>query len=146
MSYYTMNEIPTGDLAKVPLRAIPPISIPTKETKNTPKKEKVGATKDIIVNSKEVAVLLKKHACLACHAEASKVVGPAYTEIAKRNYTNEQILELVYKPKPENWPDYATEMAPMSHVPKADVLKIAAWINTLGKKGKTDLNKIDNHD
>ena len=141
-----MNEIPTGDLAKVPLRTITPASTSTKEIKGSLKKEKIGAIKDIIVNSKEVAVLLKKHACLACHAEANKVVGPAYTDIAKRNYTNEQILELVYRPKPENWPDYATEMAPMSHVPKADVLKIAAWINTLGKKSKVDLNKIENQD
>lgn len=146
MSYYTLNEIPSGDLAKVPLRAFPPTSVPVKEIKSATKKEKVGASKDIVVNSKEVAVLLKKHACLACHAEGSKVIGPSYTDIAKRNYTNEQILALVYEPKPENWPEYATAMAPMSHVPKGDVLKIAAWINSLGKKSKVDLNKIENRD
>ena len=146
MSYYTLNEIPLGDLAKVPLRAFPPTSVPVKEIKSATKKEKVGASKDIVVNSKEVAVLLKKHACLACHAEGSKVIGPSYTDIAKRNYTNEQILALVYEPKPENWPEYATAMAPMSHVPKGDVLKIAAWINSLGKKSKVDLNKIENRD
>ena len=146
MSYYTLNEIPSGDLAKVPLRAINPTSVPVKEIKSATKKEKVGASKDIVVNSKEVAVLLKKHACLACHAEGSKVIGPSYTDIAKRNYTNEQILALVYEPKPENWPEYATAMAPMSHVPKGDVLKIAAWINSLGKKSKVDLNKIENRD
>ncbi len=146
VSYYTLNEIPTGDLAKVPLRANQPAISPVKEIKSATKKEKIGASKDIIVNSKEVAVLLKKHACLACHAEGSKVIGPAYTDIAKRNYTNEQILALVYEPKPENWPEYATAMAPMSHVPKADVLKIAAWINSLDKKSKADLNKIENRD
>ena len=146
MSYYTLNEIPLGDLAKVPLRAINPTSVPVKEIKSATKKEKVGVSKDIVVNSKEVAVLLKKHACLACHAEGSKVIGPSYTDIAKRNYTNEQILALVYEPKPENWPEYATAMAPMSHVPKGDVLKIAAWINSLGKKSKVDLNKIENRD
>jgi hypothetical protein len=37
-------------------------------------------------------------------------------------------------------------MASMTHVPKGDVLKIAAWINSLGKKQKTDLNKIENRD
>jgi hypothetical protein len=38
-------------------------------------------------------------------------------------------------------------MAPMSHVPKGDVLKIAAWINSLNtKKAKADLNKIENRD
>ncbi len=147
VSYYTLNEIPTGDLVKVPLRVNQPMSAPIKEVKNATKKEKIGASKEIIVNSKEVAILLKKHACLACHNEASKVIGPSYTDIAKRNYTNEQILALVYEPKPENWPEYATAMAPMSHVPKADVLKIAAWINSLGnKKAKVDLNKIENRD
>ena len=146
LSYYTLNEIPSGDLAKVPLRAIPPTTVPVKEIKSATKKEKIGASKNFIVNSKEVASLLKKHACLACHAEGSKVIGPSYTDIAKRNYTNEQILALVYEPKPENWPEYATAMAPMSHVPKGDVLKIAAWINSLGKKSKVDLNKIENRD
>ncbi len=146
LSYYTLNEIPTGDLAKVPLRAIPSTTVPVKEIKSATKKAKVGASKDIVVNSKEVAVLLKKHACLACHAEGSKVIGPSYTDIAKRNYTNEQIVALVYEPKPENWPEYASAMAPMSHVPKGDVLKIAAWINSLGKKSKVDLNKIENRD
>ncbi len=145
VSYYTLNEIPKGELAKVPARTIVPMPAPTKEIKANTKK--VSATKDIVVNSKEVAVLLKKHACLSCHAEGNKVVGPSYSEIAKRNYSNEQILDLVYNPKPENWPDYATAMAPMSHVPKADVLKIAAWINTLDtKKAKVDLNKIENRD
>jgi hypothetical protein len=60
-------------------------------------------------------------------------------DIAKRNYTDKQILALVYKPKPQNWPDYATEMAPMSHVPAGDVLKIASWIN--GLKNKALLNR-----
>ena len=146
ISYYTLNEIPTGDLAKLPLRANQPTTVPVKEIRSNIKKEKIGVSKDIIVNSKEVASLLKKHACLACHAEGSKVIGPAYTDIAKRNYTNEQILALVYEPKPENWPEYATAMASMSHVPKADVLKIAAWINSLNKKNKVDLNKIENRD
>jgi cytochrome c551/c552 len=81
-----------------------------------------------------ISNLLKKHTCSACHAKDSKLVGPAFTEIAKRNYSNQQILDLVYKPRPENWPDFATEMAPMSHVPKADVLKIAGWINGLREK------------
>ena len=135
IAYYTLNEIPTGDLAKIAFLTIQP----TKEVKVITKKEKVIANKDYVVSTKEANALLKKHACLACHNEATKVVGPSYTDIAKRNYTNEQILELVYKPQPSNWPEYATEMAPMSHVPKEDVLKIAAWINSLGgKKAKVE--------
>ena len=51
-------------------------------------------------------------------------------DVAKRNYTNDQIVDLIYNPKPEHWPGY-TEMAAMPQVPKADALKIAAWINSL---------------
>jgi hypothetical protein len=47
----------------------------------------------------------------------------------------------VYKPNPQNWPDYATEMAPMSHIPANDVLKIASWINSLGAKNKVEPNR-----
>ncbi len=147
-AFYTLNAIPEGELAKVAPRATvtTPVVASAKDVKTTVKKEMPKAAKEM-VDSKQVALLLKKHTCIACHNENAKLVGPAFSEIAKRNYTNEQILELVYKPNPENWPDFATEMAPMSHVPKADVLKIAAWINTLGvKKGKVDLNKIENHD
>ncbi|MDZ7896490.1 MAG: hypothetical protein U5N85_00465 [Arcicella sp.] len=150
IAYYTLNEIPTGDLAKISFPTTQPIKVENviaKKDKVVAKKEKVIASKEYVVNAKEVDGLLKKHACIACHNEKVKVVGPSYTEIAKRNYSNERILELVYKPEPENWPEYATEMAPMSHVPKGDVLKIAAWINSLNsKKAKVDLDKIENRD
>ncbi|MGV3586913.1 MAG: c-type cytochrome [Adhaeribacter sp.] len=75
--------------------------------------------------------LLAKNNCLACHNADKRQVGPAYKDVAKRKYTNEQIVELIHNPKPQNWPDYATEMPPMPQVPRADALKIAAWINSL---------------
>jgi cytochrome c551/c552 len=61
-------------------------------------------------------------------------VGPSYKDIAKRKYTNEQIVELIYNPKPQNWPDYATPMAPMPQVSKENAMKIAMWINSLQPK------------
>ncbi|MHA8082959.1 hypothetical protein ACST14_06030 [Aquirufa sp. A-Brett2-15D] len=123
-AYYTLNEIPAGPAL---VAAAPQVEI------------RVKVTEARVVNNGlgyELAIsnLLKKHTCSACHAKDSKLVGPSFTEIAKRNYSNQKILELVYKPNPQNWPDYATEMAPMSHVPKADVLKIAGWINGLREK------------
>ncbi|MDI9878233.1 auracyanin family protein [Flectobacillus longus] len=153
VGYYTLNNIPDGEAAqltesqKVKASTAPAPSTSTPAKKTAP----INGTKKVadagLIDSKQVATLLKKHACTSCHAEATRVVGPPFTEVAKRNYTNEQILELVYHPKPENWPDYATEMASMTHVPKADVLKIAAWINALGKKkAQADLNKLENHD
>jgi hypothetical protein len=60
-------------------------------------------------------------------------VGPAYAATAKRKHTHEEIVNLIYNPQPQNWPDYATEMPPMPQVPEEDALKIAAWINSLGK-------------
>ncbi len=79
----------------------------------------------------EVKGLLTRHTCSACHQANKRQVGPAFADVAKRKYTNDQIVELIYNPKPHNWPDYATEMPPMPQVPKADALKLAAWINSL---------------
>jgi cytochrome c len=79
---------------------------------------------------KDVEPLLKKYTCLACHTEAKKLVGPSYKDIAKKEYSDEEVLKLIYKPKPENWPGFPP-MAPMANVKKADGLKIAAWINSL---------------
>lgn len=78
----------------------------------------------------DVSALLNKHACFACHQAYDKVIGPAYSEVAKKKYTPDQIVELVHSPKPEHWPGYPP-MAPMAHVPKADIIIIAGWINAL---------------
>ena len=78
----------------------------------------------------DVSALLNKHACLACHQAYDKVIGPAYAEVAKKKYTADQIVELVHNPKPEHWPGYPP-MAPLAHVPKADIIVIANWINSL---------------
>ncbi|KAA6441725.1 hypothetical protein FEM33_00175 [Dyadobacter flavalbus] len=78
----------------------------------------------------DVSALLNKHACLACHQAYDKVIGPPYAEVAKRKYTAEQIVELVHAPKPEHWPGYPP-MAPFPQVPKAEIVVIANWINSL---------------
>lgn len=78
----------------------------------------------------EVNILLQKHTCLVCHKVDTKLIGPAYMEVAKKNYTPEQMVELVHNPKPENWLGYAP-MAPLPDVPAEDIIKIANWINTL---------------
>ncbi|KAA0990269.1 c-type cytochrome [Dyadobacter aurulentus] len=78
----------------------------------------------------EVSALLNKHACFACHQAYDKVIGPAYSEVAKKKYSADEIVELVHNPKPEHWPGYPP-MAPLAHVPKADIVIIANWINSL---------------
>jgi cytochrome c len=93
----------------------------------------VGSAQAQTTPPAEIDALLKKHICYTCHQVGQKLVGPAYTEVAKKKYTPEQMVELIYNPKPSNWPGYPA-MAPMKQVPKDDALKIAKWINTLAKK------------
>ena len=86
----------------------------------------------------DIKPLMSKYTCTACHKVDTKLVGPAYTEVAKRKYTPERILELIATPKPSNWPGYPP-MAALK-VPKDDAMKLANWINSLagGKsKGKS---------
>jgi cytochrome c551/c552 len=84
------------------------------------------------VDAAEVKKLLEKHTCNSCHKTNDRAVGPAFAEIAKRKYSTQKIVNLVQNPQPQNWPDY-TPMAPMAHVPKKDIEKIAVWINSLKK-------------
>ncbi len=79
----------------------------------------------------EIEPLLVKNTCTACHQVNKRQVGPAFSDIAKRKYSNERIVELIYNPEPKNWPEHETPMAAMPQVPRADALKIAAWINSL---------------
>jgi cytochrome c551/c552 len=100
-----------------------------KTTATMPKPAPVVAT----INEKEIQGLLAKYTCNACHKASDRAVGPAYSDIAKRKYSVAKVVQLVAEPKPQNWPDFATPMAPMPQVPKADVEKIAGWINSLKK-------------
>jgi cytochrome c551/c552 len=79
----------------------------------------------------EIEPILAKNTCLACHQTAKRQVGPAYTDIAKRKYSDERIVQLIYNPEPKNWPEHETPMAPMPQVPRDEALKIASWINSL---------------
>ena len=138
-AYYTLNEIPAGDKMAINESTAPVIEKAAIAVVEQPKLA-VNGKKQVVTDAQAMA-LLKKHTCLACHAKDKKVIGPSYEDIAKRKYSDQQILALVYKPNPQNWPDYATEMAPMSHIPANDVLKIASWINGLGAKNKVEPNR-----
>ncbi len=138
-AYYTLNAIPSGTkMASNELKGTAPAKSTQKPVNQTNTKPLVSpdakgkptamATQPTFATLKP---LLQKHTCLACHAEDKKVIGPAFKEIAKRKYSDEKIVELIYNPKPENWPDYATPMAPMPQVPRKDALQIANYINSL---------------
>ncbi|SFD81996.1 c-type cytochrome [Spirosoma endophyticum] len=152
IAYYTLNNIPDGQklamsevsttnsAAAAPTPASAPAAVAT--GKKAPAKATTTGARPKLVEGQavtmakaptyeEVKGLLTRHTCAACHQANKRQVGPAFSDVAKRKYTNDQIVELIYNPKPHNWPDYSTEMPPMPQVPKPDALKIAAWINSL---------------
>ena len=136
-AYYTLNNIPTG-----PKLALTGVS--KKNSSLVVASEAKTAAKPATIPKKAVAVskaptyaeiqpLLAKNTCLACHSADKKLVGPAYADVAKRNYSVAQIIALIKNPKPEHWPDYSTPMPPMPQVTAADATKIAQWIISLKK-------------
>jgi len=130
--YYTLNNIPEGEkLEMSTLSTKRSSSVKKKVVLKSKTNKKTVAKPETILTDAQVQPLLTNNTCVACHHKDKRVVGPSFKLIAKRNYTNEKILELIYNPQPKNWPEYATPMAPMSQVPKDEALKIAAWINSL---------------
>jgi len=166
-AYYTLNNIPTGQklaMSEVSTRSSatekPAATSTAPAKKSTPVKK--GAKTAVVGTAAktgeavasvskaptfdEVKPLLNRHTCAACHNAAKRQIGPAFADVAKRGYTNEKIVELIYNPKPQNWPGYSTEMPPMPQVPKADALKIAAWINSLAADKGADAKATKNPD
>lgn len=78
----------------------------------------------------DMNALMSKYTCIACHRPNQRLVGPAYADVAKKNYSNEEIVNLIYNPVPSHWPGYPP-MAAMKQVPKEDAMKLAVWINSL---------------
>ncbi len=140
-AYYTLNNIPDGeklDLATVSTKnsAIKEKELPAAKSnkKPSPSKENTVVTKtptNKIPTESEIKPLLAKYTCNACHNTDKRQIGPAFKDIAKRKYSVDRMVQLIYNPEPKNWPDYATEMPPMPQVPKEEARKIAAWINSL---------------
>ncbi|MEO5888646.1 MAG: c-type cytochrome [Ferruginibacter sp.] len=144
-AYYTLNNIPEGK--KLAMSEVSTKSTAGKMMPAPDKSKAVVTGKPVVKTAKPVAApatytfamikpLLTKYTCIACHNAEKRQVGPAYIDVAKRNYSIEKILSLIKNPQPQNWPGYSTPMAPMPQVPKEDATKIATWINSLkgGKK------------
>jgi cytochrome c551/c552 len=128
IAYYTLNNIPDGP--KLPANEWSTKKAATSTNKAVPEKKKeVTSNKGLTYT--EIEPLLVKNTCTACHQVNKRQVGPAFADIAKRKYSNERIVALIYKPEPKNWPEHETPMAAMPQVPKDDAMKIAVWINSL---------------
>jgi cytochrome c551/c552 len=128
VAYYTLNNIADGQ--KIPVNELSTkrsaIAKPVKSNTATGAKASGKA-----VSYAEIEPLLVKNTCTACHQTSKRQVGPSFTDIAKRKYSNERIVQLIYTPEPKNWPEHETPMPPMPQVPKDEALKIASWINSL---------------
>jgi cytochrome c551/c552 len=127
VAYYTLNNIPDGPKL-APAELSTKRSVTAKPVKST--STRTGST---AVTYAEIEPLLVKNTCTACHEVRKRQVGPAFADIAKRKYSNQRIVDLIYTPEPKNWPEHVTPMPPMPQVPKDEALKIAAWINSLNK-------------
>ena len=88
----------------------------------------------------DMNALMSKYTCIACHRPNQRLVGPAYADVAKKNYSNEKIVDLIYNPVPANWPGYPPMVA-MKQVPKEDAMKLAVWINSLDGGAKKSSTK-----
>src|SRR6056300_1976160 len=81
----------------------------------------------------EIKSLLSKNTCLGCHKMDKKLIGPSFLAIAKRGYSDKELVQLIKEPVPENWSDYPP-MAPMAWVEAKQLEAMAVWIASLPKE------------
>lgn len=140
-AYYTLNNIPDGpklSLTEVSTKNSQSATAKTAPSKKVATKGAASATSKAttskVLSYEEIKPLLVKYTCASCHNPTKKQIGPAFADVAKRKYTIDKMVQLMYNPQPTNWPDYAVAMPPMNQVPKEDARKIASWIKSLEKK------------
>ncbi len=80
--------------------------------------------------AQSVDELLKKHACLSCHALDKKLVGPSYKEVAQKYAAQKDaqkvLAERVKKGGVGAWGQ--VPMPPNAAVPDADLNAMVKWI------------------
>ena len=69
--------------------------------------------------------LAKAKNCMACHAVANKVVGPAYKDVAKK-YAADKLAAKIIKGGSGVWG--AVPMPANPQVNEAEAKKLAAWV------------------
>lgn len=79
--------------------------------------------------------LLKKHACIACHAIDKKLVGPPYLDVANKYRGDAKapavLMDKVKKGGVGNWGQ--VPMPPNAAVPDADIKTMVTYILALKK-------------
>lgn len=77
----------------------------------------------------DVAELLKRNACTACHATAQKIVGPAFQEIARKHAGRKDLVDyLAGRIRSGGDGVWGTIPMPAQALPDADARSIAGWI------------------
>lgn len=74
--------------------------------------------------------LANKHACMACHAAATKLVGPSYRDVAAKYGSDKSavaaLAQSIRGGGGGKWGDMA--MPPQPNVSEADAKSLATWI------------------
>ena len=77
--------------------------------------------------------LARKHGCLACHSVDTKLVGPAYKDVAAKYRADKgaeaKLFDKVKKGGTGTWGP--VPMPPNSQVPDADIRAIVKWVLSL---------------
>jgi cytochrome c len=99
-------------------------SAPTAPGKPTEAAKPVAAAGG--ADAKAAIALLSKYTCVACHGVDKKIVGPAFTDIAKKHAG--KVDYLVGKIKAGGAGVWGPIPMPAQTIPEADAKAIAAWI------------------
>jgi cytochrome c len=76
-----------------------------------------------------VAELLARNACTACHAATQKIVGPAFQDIARRHADRKDLVDyLAGRIRSGGEGIWGTMPMPAQSLPEADARSIAGWI------------------
>jgi cytochrome c len=84
------------------------------------------------VDDAKAKQLVAKYNCLACHAIDKKVVGPAYSEVAKKYAGDASALDkLEHKVKAGGSGVWGAIPMPPNNVPDADIKTMVEWVLSL---------------
>jgi len=81
----------------------------------------------------KAAALMKGSDCMACHAEATKLVGPAYKEVAKKYAGNAAAVDMLVKRIKSGGSGVwgAVPMTPHPNMKDEDIKVIVEWVLSL---------------
>jgi cytochrome c len=84
------------------------------------------------VDDAKAKQLAAKYNCVACHAVDKKVVGPAYSEVAKKYAGDASALgKLEHKVKAGGSGVWGAIPMPPNNVPDADIKTMVEWVLSL---------------